>query len=147
MHWSHFALLAVCAFAYWQRVPAISRVATVFLLNAAFMTSWAFVVDPFIDPRVQLAVDFISATIIMSPPAKEIHGWFGLLFGVRMGASLHYIVNGGDATDLWSLMNYAGQLMMIILLFWSESHGGKLAGLFDRAGRYIRHRGPSYIHN
>lgn len=142
MHWTHFVLLAVCLFAYWQRVPAMSRVATVFLLNAAVMTSWALWVDPVIDPRLQLAVDLVSAGVVMADPAEREQGWIGLLFGVRIGASIAFIQSGipEAAYDYWHLMNAVAQVMMVALLLWSEGHGGQLTHLCRRGFGFVRSR-------
>lgn len=139
MHWTHYALIAVCAFAYWQRVPAISRVATVFLANAAIVTLWALTIDPVIDPRLQLAVDTISALVIMRNPAEPRHGWFGFIFGIRIGSSLAFIRAGVPeaAADYWSLMNMMAQVMMALLLVWSETNGGQLSGFYRRLGRIL----------
>jgi hypothetical protein len=128
MHWTHYALIAVCAFAYWQRVPAISRVATVFLANAAIVTGWSWFVNPVIDPVLQLAVDIVSAIIIMADPAEREQGWIGLIFGVRIGASLAFLFYGipEAAPHYWQLMNMAAQVMMFALLLWSEDNGGQM---------------------
>ena len=137
MHWTHFALLAVCAFAYVQRVPAISRVATVFLLNSAFVTLWVWFVNPTIDPIVQLMVDTASAAVIMTDPADREQGWIGFIFGVRIGSSLAFIQAGVPqaAGDYWHLMNMSAQVMMALLLIWSEANGGQISGL---VGRFYR---------
>jgi hypothetical protein len=142
MHWTHYALLAVCLFAYWQRNPAISRVATVFLANAGIMTLWALLVDPVIDPRLQLAVDLVSAGIVMGDPADREQGWIGLLFGVRIGASIAFIQSGipEAAYDYWHLMNMVGQVMMVALLLWSEGHGGQLTHLCRRGFGLVSRR-------
>ena len=136
MHWTYFALIAVCAFAYWQRTPAISRVATVFLANSALWTLWALAVDPAIDPRLLLLLDTVSALVIMKDPAKPEHGWFGLLFGLRIGSSLAFIYEGAPvaaAQNYWGVMNFAAQLMMIFLFLWSEANGGQISRFIGRA--------------
>jgi len=137
MHWTHFVLIAVCAFAYVQRVPAISRVATVFLLNSAFVTMWVWLVNPTIDPIVQLMVDTASAAVIMTDPADREQGWIGFIFGVRIGSSLAFIQAGVPqaAGDYWHLMNMSAQVMMALLLIWSEANGGQISRL---AGRFYR---------
>ena len=136
MHWTYFALVAVCAFAYWQRVPAISRVATVFLANSAALTLWALAVDSAIDPRLLLLVDTVCALFIMADPAEPEHGWLGLLFGARIGASLAFIRIGAPeaaAQDYWGVMNITAQLMMIFLFLWSEANGGQISRFIGRA--------------
>lgn len=138
MHWTHFVLLAVCAFAYVQRVPAISRVATVFLLNSAFVTMWVWFVNPTIDPIVQLMVDTASAAVIMTDPADREQGWIGFIFGARIGSSLAFIWTGAPdaaAGEYWHLMNLFAQIMMVLLFIWSEANGGQLSGL---CGRFVR---------
>ena len=139
MHWTHYALLAVCAFAYVQRVPAISRVATVFLLNSAFVTLWVWFVNPTIDPIVQLLVDTASAAVIMTDPADREQGWIGFIFGVRIGSSLAFIQAGVPqaAGDYWHLMNMSAQVMMALLLIWSEANGGQMSRLADRLYRSL----------
>lgn len=134
MHWTHFVLLAVCAFAYVQRVPAINRVATVFLLNSAFVTLWVWFVNPTIDPIVQLMVDTASAAVIMTDPADREQGWIGFIFGVRIGSSLAFIQAGVPqaAGDYWHLMNMSAQVMMALLLIWSEANGGQISRLVGR---------------
>jgi len=147
MHWTYFALIAVCAFAYWQRVPAISRVATVFLANSAVWTFWAFAVDSTINPNLLMLLDTVSALVIMMDPAKPQHGWFGLLFGLRIGSSLAFIRIGAPdaaALDYWGVMNFTAQLMIIFLLLWSEANGGQISRFIDRAfsavsGGFARH--------
>ena len=142
MHWTHIALLSVCAFALWQKHEPITRAAIVFLANSAAMTLWAWFVDPVIDPRLQLAVDMISAYFIMRDPADREQAWLGLVFGVRIGASLAFVRAGVPeaAADYWQLLNYAGQALMIGLFLWSEGHGGKLARIVDRLVGFARHR-------
>ena len=156
MHWTHYVLFAVCAFAYWQRVPAISRVtpaflvdtpisrvATVFLCNAAIVTLWAWFVDPTIDPRLQLVVDIASAWIIMKDwngvRATKEQGYLGFIFGMRIGSSLAFIRAGVPeaAADYWSLMNMMAQVMMALLLVWSETNGGQLSVFCRRLGRAL----------
>jgi hypothetical protein len=143
MHWTHYVLIAVCAFAYMQRVPAISRVATVFLGNAAIVTLWAWFVDPTIDPILQLLVDIGSAAIIMADwngvRATKEQGYFGFIFGIRIGSSLAFIRAGVPefAADYWSLMNMLAQVMMAVLLVWSEANGGQLSGFCKRLGRVL----------
>lgn len=140
MHWTHFVLLAVCAFAYMQRVPAISRVATVFLLNSAFVTMWVWFINPTIDPIVQLLVDTASAAVIMTDPADREQGWIGFIFGARMGSSLAFIWTGSPeaaATDYWQLMNMMGQVMMAMLVIWSEANGGQISGFVGRLYRSL----------
>jgi hypothetical protein len=143
MHWTHFVLISVCAFAYWQRVPAISRVASVFLANSAVVTLWALTVDPTIDPHLQLLVDVISAFIIMADwngvRATKEQGWFGFILGMRIGSSLAFIRAGVPeaAADYWSLMNMLAQVMMALLLVWSEANGGQLSGFCRRLGRIL----------
>ena len=129
MHWTHYVLLAVCAFAYVQRVPAISRVATVFLLNSAFVTMWVWFVNPTIDPIIQLLVDVASAAVIMTDPADREQGWIGFIFGVRIGSSLAFVQAGipEAAGDYWHLMNMSAQVMMALLLLWSEANGGQIS--------------------
>jgi len=136
MHWTHYVLLAVCLFAYWQKVPAMSRVATVFLCNALVVTLWALWVDPVIDPRLQLAVDLISAGVVMADPADREQGWIGFLFGVRIGASYAFMQHGipEAANDYWQFMSVVAQVMMAALLVWSEGHGGQLSYIFGRIG-------------
>ena len=139
MHWTYIVLLAVCAFAYWQRVPAISRVATVFLANSAIMTLWALTVDPVIDPVVQMVVDLVSAGIIMKDPAGREQGWIGLILGARFGASLAFLFYGiPEATaNYWHFMNMAAQVMMFVLLVWSEDNGGQIGRAFHRLCRFV----------
>lgn len=139
MHWTHFVLIAVCAFAYMQRVPAISRVATVFLLNSAFVTLWVWFVNPTIDPIVQLLVDTASAAVIMTDPADREQGWIGFIFGVRIGSSLAFIQAGVPqaAGDYWYLMNMSAQVMMALLLVWSEANGGQISRLTSRIYRSL----------
>lgn len=134
MHWTHSVLLAVCAFAFWQRVPAISRVAAVFIANAAIVTLWAWFINPVIDPVLQFAVDAVSAAIIMQDPANREQGWIGFIFGIRIGASLGFIHAGipAAAQDYWHLMNLAAQAMMVALLLWSEGHRGQISRFVRR---------------
>jgi hypothetical protein len=149
MHWTHFALIAVCAFAYVQRVPAISRVATVFLLNAAATTGWAWFVDPYINPVVQLLVDLTSAAVIMTDPAEREQGWIGFIFGVRIGASLAFLSYGipEASGDYWRLMNMAGQVMMVALLLWSEDNGGHISRFVHRCYRHVLRHFPLHSSN
>ena len=140
MHWTHYVLLAVCAFAYVQRVPAISRVATVFLLNSAFVTMWVWFINPTIDPIVQLLVDTASAAVIMTDPADSEQGWIGFVFGARMGSSLAFIWTGAPpeaAGEYWQIMNMMGQVVIAMLLVWSEANGGQLSGFCRRVGRSL----------
>lgn len=140
LHWTHYVLLAVCAFAYWQRVPAISRVATVFLLNSAFVTMWVWFINPTIDPIVQLLVDTASAAVIMTDPADSEQGWIGFLFGARIGSSLAFIWMGSPtaaAGDYWHLMNMMGQVVIAMLLIWSEINGGQISGFASRLYRSL----------
>lgn len=134
MHWTHLVLLAVCAFAFWQRVPAINRVAAVFLGNAFVVTAWALLVDPVINPVLQLAVDAVSAAIVLQDPADRERGWIGFIFGIRIGASIGFIHAGvpAAAQDYWFLMNLAAQAMMVALLLWSEGHGGQISRFVRR---------------
>ncbi len=141
MHWTHFVLFAVCAFAYWQRVPAISRVATVFLANCFVVTFWALAVDPTIDPRLQFLIDMVSAYIIMKDwggvRATKEQGCIGLILALRLGSTLAFIRAGVPeaAGDYWALMNMLAQVMMALLLVWSEANGGQLSGFCKRFGR------------
>lgn len=132
--------MAVCAFAYVQRVPAISRVATVFLLNSAFVTMWVWFVNPTIDPIIQLMVDVASAAVIMTDPADREQGWIGFIFGARIGSSLAFIWTGSPqaaAGDYWHLMNVIGQVMMVMLLIWCEVNGGQISGFGSRVFRSL----------
>lgn len=134
MHWTHFVLLAVCAFALWQRVPAITRVAAVFLANAAIVTAWALFVNPVIDPMLQLGVDAVSAAIVLQDPADREQGWIGFIFGIRIGASAGFLWHGVPeaAQDYWQMMNLTAQAMMVALLLWSEGHGGQISRFVRR---------------
>ena len=120
----------------------MTRVAAVFLSNAAIATMWALWVNPVIDPALQLALDLGSAAIVMNDPADREQGWIGLLFGVRIGASIAFILYGipEAAFDYWQLMNSVAQVMMVALLLWSEGHGGQLTNMFNRGLWFIRGR-------
>lgn len=153
MHWTYYALFAVCAFAYWQRVPAVSRVATVFLGNAAIVTSWAWFINPTIDPVVQLIVDTVSAFIIMADwddvSATKEQGWIGFIFGARIGSSLAFIHAGVPeaVVDYWSLMNMLAQVMLAVLLIWSEANGGQFSNFCRRFGRIFFRGGARNLSN
>lgn len=146
MHWSHGVLIVVCAFALWQRYEPITRTALVMLGSSAIMTAWFWLVevkliDGFhLNPIVQLAVDILSAFLIMRDPADREQGWLGMILGIRIGASIAFLQYGIVAaeTDYWRLLNMAGLALLLGLFLWSEGRGGQLSGLCRRAGRALR---------
>lgn len=127
----------------------MSRVATVFLCNALAVTLWVWFVNPVIDPRLQLAVDLISAGVIMTDPADREQGWIGFLFGVRIGASYAFMQYGipEAANDYWQFMNVVAQVMMAALLVWSEGHGGQFTHFFSRVAWPFLRRGKGAFSN
>jgi len=147
MQWYQYLLIGSVALSLWQGGEPLRRAALVMLANAVIMTGWFYYSGNNANIGLALAVDIISAAIIMRKPAGREQGWLGMSYGFQIGchiSALYQVIRGFAMVDIeyfyWQILNYAFLLQLAILLSWGESSGGKLVSLIDRIDRLVFHR-------
>lgn len=147
MQWYQVFLVAACVFAWMQKSREITRAAWVLLLNASVLSAWFAISGNNDNVALAMLVDVLSAWVIMTHPAGKEQGWLGMTYAFQIGCHASALSLGIRGIGIpmiqpsyWMLLHYAFILQVCILVIWSEGHGGKLAAVVDRFGRYIRDR-------
>ncbi len=148
MNWLYLSLLAVSAIAAWSRVnPTIDRVALAIVANWIINTSFVTltgIYDPF---YWFLAVDAVTAAIILRRPASVAQAGLGASYLIQIamhtGYGLVWLSNPHEgasyagARDLYlNWLDWVAYAQLAILALWAGGHGrGRKVASFLRLRR------------